>query len=105
MTSTTNPTIAHLNVPLPPGATYFDDWQGDGAEMPYRFIGSADWDITDEVSIYISAVQFADGRIDDGRISAPSVFVNSWHLPAEQVRVMISALQEALAQVEEWAKR
>lgn len=91
-------------VPLPAGATFADIWQGD-EDMPYRIIGSEERSITDDVGLYVSAVQFADGSIDAGRIEAPGVFVNSYRVPVERVHVMIAALQEALAQVERWAQR
>jgi hypothetical protein len=91
--------------PLPAGATFADNWQGDGADMPYRIIGSAERDVTDDVGVYVSAVQFADGSIDAGRIEAPGVFVNSYRVPVERAHLMISALQEAVAQIERWAQR
>jgi hypothetical protein len=59
MTTTTAPAV-----PLPAGATFVDDWQGDGADMPYRIIGGPERSVTDDVAVYVSAVQFADGSID-----------------------------------------
>ena len=70
--------------------------------MPYRFIGSEIREITDHVSVLTNAVQYGDGSIDDGRIEAPGVFINDHRIPNEQVWAMISALQEAVAQVEQW---
>jgi hypothetical protein len=99
MSTTTAPTV-----PLPAGATFGDTWQGDG-DMPYRIIGSEERSVTDDVGVYVSAVQFADGSIDAGRIEAPGVFVNSHRVPVERAHLMISALQEAVAQVERWAQR
>jgi hypothetical protein len=101
--TTTTATRPH-EVPLPAGAEFADRWQGDG-DMPYRVIGSDERRVTDDLCVYVSAVQFADGSIDAGRIEALGVFVNSDPVPVERVHAMISALQEAVAQVERWAQR
>lgn len=95
-------TTTHPDVPLPAGATYVDDWQASGPETPYRFIGTPVQHITEHLTMWTAAVQYADGSIDDGRIQAPSVMIGDWHVPNDQVRELISVLQTALAQVEQW---
>jgi hypothetical protein len=100
-----NTTTTTPSVPLPPGADYLDDWEGDGSEMPYRFTSTTHTPFLDDyVNVWTSVVQYADGTIDDGRIQAPSVFISDWPIPNEKVRELILVLQKSLALVEEWTR-
>jgi hypothetical protein len=100
MTTATTPLP---DVQLPAGATYVGDWEKvDGSAMPYRFIGTTVTQIAEHVSVWTSATQFADGSVDDGRIEAPSVYINDGRIPNEKVRGLIAVLQESLALVEAW---
>jgi hypothetical protein len=109
-TATSTPSVR-----LPMGTMGFDwvsnesempyrlDWASSGSSLPYRFVFGINEAITDDISVRASACQFADGSIDDGSIvEAPAVFVNGEPVPNERVHALISVLQNALAQVEEW---
>lgn len=101
MTTTTAP---YPDVPMPVGATSVDDWEAPRPfEMTYRFVTGVDQPVTDRFWVSARATQFADGSIDPGRIESPGVFINDTKLPNERVQALISALQEALAQVERWS--
>lgn len=97
MKTTTN------DVPIPVDATSVDEWQARPFEMTYRFVSGVDLPVTDRFWVSARACQFEDGSIDAGRIEAPGVFINDTKLPNERVRALISAVQEAPAQVERWS--
>ncbi len=100
-------------LPLPgiqlPGVREFDDWQPH-YPVPYRAVVGTDRRVTDHpVRVSPSAVQWADGSIDDGRIGSPSVYVFELGdlnpLNSDQARELASALLEAAAEIDEWAGR
>jgi hypothetical protein len=68
MTTTTIP-----DVPVPPGARP-DTWQDD-SPLPYRVllgeVRGIDGVNTDHVSVQTTAIQFSDGRLDDGSVHDP----------------------------------
>src|SRR5258707_11144605 len=102
--TTTNP---HPDVPLPTGAVFGDNWEGEPAE---RVIMGQNRSITDtDVVIWTSAIQFADGRIqqDEGGASEPPlVHVDGGvDLNSDQARELAAALIEAAAEVDRWAAR
>ncbi len=105
--TTTTPTTEP--VPLPLGARTFDTWQDDDPQ-PYRVILGADRTVTDhKVRVSPSAVQWADGSVDDGHIEAPHVYVfelgEGAPLNSDQARELAAALLEAAAEVDGWAVR
>ena len=56
-----------------------------------------------------SAVQWADGTIDDGQIEGPNVYVydlgEGGPLNSDQARELAAALMEAAAELDRWAQR
>ena len=53
-----------------------------------------------------TAVQFADGRIDDGSVfEPPQVYVDDYSFPAAEARELIAALIWAVDTIEGWAKQ
>jgi hypothetical protein len=93
---------------LPDGATTNDDWQGHDRQ-PYRVVLGADRTVTDHpVKVSPSAVQWADGSIDDGHIEGPNVYVidgGNWLSPlnSDQARELAAALLEAAAEIDGWS--
>jgi hypothetical protein len=73
MTTTAQP------VPLPPGTSSLDGWQDDEQLGTYRIISGTDrWPAGREVVIGTSAVQLADGSVDDGRVEdGPTVWLGA----------------------------
>jgi hypothetical protein len=71
-------TAAHcyLDVPLPAGVAAVFDWRPNDP-LSYRVVLGAGRGVTDHnVVVHTSAIQFADGRIDDGGIVAPSITIS-----------------------------
>jgi hypothetical protein len=106
--TTTAPTSPYPDVAPPLGATTLDDWQ-DIEPQPYRVIIGADRTVTDHpLKVSPSAVQWADGSIDDGQIEAPLVYVfelgESTPLNSDQCRELASVLLAAADEVEGWAR-
>jgi hypothetical protein len=96
-------------VPLPPWARLVDDWQDDD-HQPYRVVLGADRKVTDHaLTVSPSAVQWADGTIDNGKIEPPHIFVlnlgESDPLNSDQARELAAVLLEAAAQLDGWATR
>jgi hypothetical protein len=72
----TKTTHSYLSVPLPTGAAAFFDWRPNDP-LPYRVVLGAGRGVTGhKVVVQTSAIQFADGRIDDGGIVAPSITIS-----------------------------
>src|SRR5258705_13859534 len=103
MTTTTIP-----DVPVPPGARP-DSWQDD-VPFPYRVLlgecrGIDGVDI-DRVSVQPTAIQFSDGRVDDGSVhEAPCVYLGDDALSSSQARELSAALAEAADEVDGWAAK
>ena len=91
-------------VPLPAGAIMVGDWQARGPEMPYRVIFGANRGVTDHrAQVSAGAIQFADGRIDDGQIATPSISVSHADpLTSDQARELAALLLEAADELDEW---
>jgi hypothetical protein len=102
-------TAAHsyLDVPLPACVTAVFDWRPNDP-LPYRVVLGASRGVTDHnVVVHTSAIQFADGRIDDGGIVAPSVRIshacfNGRGLSSTQARELAARLLEAADQIDGW---
>ena len=100
-TTTTSP------VPLPAGVATTDEWQ-DYAPMPYRILfgvlrntGGVKF-----TTVQATAVQFADGRIDDGSVhEAPHVYLGDDALTSVQARELDAALIETADEVDRWSTR
>jgi hypothetical protein len=103
-------TIAHsADVPVPAGVIKVDVWQDD-IPQPYRVLigdlrGIDGLDI-DRVSIQATAVQFSDGRIDDGSVhEAPSVYLGDDPLSSIQARELAAALIATADEIDGWSQR
>ena len=102
MTTTTTP-----DVPTPAGVTYADTWQDD-TPMPYRVLfgetatPAGSW----TQPVQATAVQFTDGRIDDGSVhEAPHVYLGNDALTSTQARELAAALIETADEADRWAAR
>jgi hypothetical protein len=103
----TTPTTPH-DLPVPPGARP-DTWQND-SPLPYqvlfgelRSINGVD---IDYVSVQPSAIQFSDGRIDDGSVhEPPHVYLGDDGLSAAQARALAAVLTQAADEVDRWSTR
>jgi hypothetical protein len=101
--TTTIPTV-----PVPPGARP-DTWQDD-SPPPYRVllgeVRSIDGVDSDLVCVQPTAIQFADGRVDDGGVhEPPHVYLRDDALSAAQARELAARLIEAADQVDGWLAR
>ena len=79
-------TTAPHNVPIPAGARA-DDWQDD-APQPYRILFGElrNTDGVEYTTVRGTAVQYADGRIDDGSVhEPPSVYLATMRCPAARL--------------------
>ncbi|MDT5097651.1 MAG: hypothetical protein QOC76_1388 [Mycobacterium sp.] len=106
MTTATNP---YPDVALPAGARTLDTWQSDDP-LAYRVILAADRKITDHaLTLSPSAIQWADGTIDGGRIEPPQIFVydlgEGSPLNSDQARELASALIETAREIDQWVTR
>ena len=103
----TTTTHRYPNVPLPTGVAAVDDWQPNDP-LPYRVVLGAGRGVTDHnVVVQTAAIQFADGRIDDGAIVAPSVTIshacyNGRGLSITQARELGARLLEAADELDGW---
>jgi hypothetical protein len=93
------------DVPVPPGARP-DDWQDD-SPLPYRVLLGECRGINglhvDVVNVQVSAIQFSDGRVDDGSVHEPPyVYLRDNALSAAQARELAALLIEAANQVDRW---
>jgi hypothetical protein len=83
------------DVPVPPGARP-DSWQDD-SPLPYRFLFGVlrNTDGVEHTTVQATAVQYTDGRIDDGGVhEAPSVYLGDDGLSSSQARELAAALIE-----------
>ena len=76
--------------------------------LPYRILfgelRGVDGFHIDRVSVQPTAVQFADGRIDDGSVhEPPHVYLGDDGLTSLQARELAAVLLEAAAQLDGWA--
>jgi hypothetical protein len=103
----TTTTHRYPNVPLPTGVAAVFDWRPNDP-LPYRVVLGANRAVTDhKVVVQTCAIQFADGRIDDGGIVAPSVTVshacyNGRGLSSSQTRELAARLLEAADELDGW---
>lgn len=92
----------------PSGVHKVDNWQDDDPQ-PYRVFFGADRKVTDhKLTVSPSAVQWADGTVDEGRIEEPRIYVLDldWNpLNSDQARELAAALLEAAAEVDGWAAK
>jgi hypothetical protein len=90
--------ITHPNVPLPAGAALADIWEG---EHPQRVIMGPNRGITDsDVIVWTTAIQSADGRIDDGP-EPPLVHIHGDpELNSDQAREPAAVLLECAAEMD-----
>jgi|KBSSwiStaDraftv2_1062776.scaffolds.fasta_scaffold03943_1 hypothetical protein len=106
---TTTITTDSGQVPLPPGASFGDDWAG--GDEPYRVIFGVDRTITDTaVCVYSAVVQLADGSIDQGTVAGPSVNISNNRtdgpqLNVDQARELAQALLAAADEIDGWVTR
>ena len=100
-TSATPTTHRYSDVPLPTGVAAAGSWQPNDP-LPYRVVLGEDRGITDHnVVVHTVATQFADGRIEDGRIKAATVY-SGRGLSSTQARELAAALLEAADQLDGW---
>jgi hypothetical protein len=103
----TTTTHGYPNVPLPTGVAAVDDWHPNDP-LPYRVVLGAGRGVTDHNAVVQTvAIQFADGRIDDGRIEAPTVTIsradyNGRGLSSTQARELAAVLLEAADELDGW---
>jgi hypothetical protein len=96
------------DVPAPPGARP-DAWQDD-SPFPYRVLLGEVRGIngvnTDHVSVQPTAIQFSDGRVDDGSVHEPAhVYLGDNALTTTQARELAATLIEAADEVDGWAAK
>jgi hypothetical protein len=103
----TKTTHSYLSVALPAGVSAVFDWRPNDP-LPYRVVLGARRGVTDHnVVVHTSAIQFADGQIDNGGIVAPSITIshacyNGWGLSSTQARELAARLIEAADEVDGW---
>jgi hypothetical protein len=95
-------------VPVPHGARP-DDWQDDSPQ-PYRVLFGAlrtiDGIHVDQVSVQATAIQFPDGRIDDGSVhEPPHVYLGDDALTTTQARALAATLLETANEVDGWTAK
>lgn len=95
----------------PVGATACDIWQ-EHDPLPYRVVFGAFRMVTDHAAVVSSsAVQWADGSIDDGGIEAPAIALLNdgteaiLGLDSDQARELAAALLEAADELDRWVTR
>jgi hypothetical protein len=91
-------------LPIPAGVTFVDSWQQD--DPPFRVLRGTDRRIDGhDVRVGTAVIQFGDGRIDDGHIEPPHVFVDHCDrgLTAVQAREMAAVLTAAADEIERMA--
>ena len=96
------------DVSVPPGARP-DTWQDD-VPQPYRIlfgeVRGIDGKDIDDVSVQPTAVQFSDGRVDDGSVhQPPHVYLCDDGLTGMQARELAALLIAAADEVDGWAAR
>ena len=101
---TTTPVLP--DVPLPAGVTSADEWQNDAP--PYRIILGElrNTDGVEHTAVQATAVQYADGRIDDGSVHEPPyVYLGDDGLTSAPARELAAALIETANEVDGWVAR
>ena len=77
--------------------------------LPYRILSGELRNIdggSNYTTVQATAVQFTDGRIDDGGVhEAPHVDLGDDALTSAQARALAALLVEAADEVDRWAKR
>jgi hypothetical protein len=94
------------DVPVPPGVRP-DSWQDD-APQPYRVLFGElrNTDGVEYTTVQGTAVQYPDGRIDDGSVyEAPSVYLGDDALTTAQARALAATLIETADEVDRWAAK
>jgi hypothetical protein len=96
------------DVPVPPGARP-DTWEDD-SPLPYRVLfgelRGIDGVDTDRVNVQPTAVQFSDGRIDDGSVhEPPHIYVGDNALTTTQARELAATLNDAADEADRWAAK
>ncbi|MDT5052957.1 MAG: hypothetical protein QOF66_1323 [Mycobacterium sp.] len=100
MTAATTP-----DVPVPAGVEP-DAWQDD-VPQPYRILFGVlrNTDGVEYTTVQATAVQYADGRIDDGSVlEAPHVYLGDNALSTAQARALAAALIETADEVDGWTR-
>jgi hypothetical protein len=95
------------DIPLPAGAEFGDEWDPDDL---HRVIMGAERHVTDsDVVVWTSAIQFADGSIDDAACGGESPQVNlggnHGELNSDQARELAAAILEAANEIDGWTAR
>lgn len=103
-------TTTYPDVPLPDGTNSLDGWQDDELLGTFRIISGKDrWPAGREVVIGTSAVQLADGSVDDGRVEdRPKVWLgaNGDHqLTPDAAREIGEALIAAADEIAGWVAK
>jgi hypothetical protein len=96
------------DVPVPSDARP-DTWQDDSPQ-PYRVVfgelRAIDGIHVDRVSVQGTAIQFPDGRVDDGsQHEPPQVYLGDEALSVAQARALAAALVEAADEADGWAAK
>jgi hypothetical protein len=95
------------DVSLPDGARALEAWQDDEPQ-PYRVICSdtRNVDGTTYTTVQATAIQLADGRVDDGSVhEAPHVYLGDNALTSDQARNLAALLVDAADKADGWAGR
>jgi hypothetical protein len=96
-------TAANPEVPVPHGARP-DTWQDDSPQ-PYRVLFGALRGI-DRVSVQATAIQFPDGRLDDGsQHEPPQIYLGDDGLSIAQARDLAATLNKAADEIDGWAAK
>jgi hypothetical protein len=95
------------DVPIPAGVDGTDDWQADSPQ-PYRVLFGELRAIEgihgDRVSVQATAVQFPDGRVDDGGVhEPPHVYLGDDALSSVQARALAALLVQVADEADRWA--
>jgi len=102
--TTTTPTYPDL--PAPAGARP-DDWQDD-SPLPYRVLFGESRGVkgrrdSDGVTVQASAIQFSDGRVDDGCVhEPPQIHIDDYTYTVAQAREFAARVIEAADLIDRW---
>lgn len=100
-------TNLYPDVPLPAGVQWADNWQDVQSTTPWRVIKSAERRVSGcDVTVYATAVQWADGTLEHSGLDAPHVTVDGLDyydgLTSAQARQLAAAVLNAAEQADEW---